>query len=59
MCPCNADIMTAEHQLHHCQLHDALRWDMWPEPTPLTGKLYDNLEELRRAVAFVRVTGIS
>ena len=31
MCPCNADIMTAEHLLQHCQLHDALRRDMWPE----------------------------
>ena len=27
----NADIMTVEHLLQHCQLHDALRWDMWPE----------------------------
>ena len=25
MCPCNADIMTAEHLLQHCQLHVALR----------------------------------
>ena len=25
MCPCNADIMTVEHLLQHCQLHDALR----------------------------------
>ena len=48
MCPCNADIMTAEHLLQHCQLHDALRWDMWPEPTLLRNKLYSNLEELRR-----------
>ena len=24
MCPCNADIMTAEHLLQHYQLHDAL-----------------------------------
>ena len=28
MCPRNADIMTAEHLLQHCQLHDALRRDM-------------------------------
>ena len=35
ICPCNADIMTAEHLLQHCQLHDALRRDMWPEPIPL------------------------
>ena len=31
MCPCNADIMTAEHLLQHSRLHDALRRDMWPE----------------------------
>ena len=59
MCPCNADIMTAEHLLQHCQLHDALRRDMWPEPKPLRDKLYGNLEELRRTAAFMRVTGIS
>ena len=31
MCPCDADIMTAEHVLQHCQLHDALRQDTRPE----------------------------
>ena len=54
MCPCNANIMTAEHLLQHCQLHDALRRDTWPEPTLLRDKLYGNLEELRRTAAFVR-----
>ena len=58
MCPCNAGIMTAEHLLQHCQLHDALRRDMWPESIPLRDKFYGNLEELRTA-AFVRATGIS
>ena len=48
MYPCNADIMTTEHLLQHCQLHDAVRRDMWPEPIPLRVKLYGNLEELRR-----------
>ena len=57
MCPCNADIMTAEHLLQHCRLHDAMRWDTWPEPMPLRDKLYGNLEELRRTAAFVRTTG--
>ena len=59
MCPCNADIMTAEHLLQHCRLHDALRWDTWPEPTLLRDKLYGNLEELRRTAALGRATGIS
>ena len=59
MCPCNADIMTAEHLLQHCPLHDATRRDTWLEPTPLRDKLYGNLEELRRTAAFVRATGIS
>ena len=59
ICPCNADIMTAEHQLQHCRLLGAMRRDMWPEPTLLRDKLYGNLEELRRTAAFVRATGIS
>ena len=59
MCPCNADIMTTEHLLELCQLHDALRLDMWPEPIPLRDKLYGNLEELRKTTAFVRETGTS
>ena len=59
MCPCNADIMTAEHLLQHCRLYDAVRRDMWPEPTLLRDKLYGNLRELRRTAAFVRATGIS
>ena len=58
MCPCNADIMTAEHILQHCRLHDARRRDTWPDPTLLRDKLYGNLEELRRTAAFVRATGI-
>ena len=52
VCPCNVDIMTAEHLLQHCELHNALRQDMWPEP--LKDKLYGNLEELRRTAAFMR-----
>ena len=59
MCPCNADIMTAEHLLQHCPLHDAMRRGTWPEPTLLRDKLYGNLEELRRTAAFVRATSIS
>ena len=54
MCPCNADIMTVEHLLQHCQLHDAVRRDMWPEPTLLRGTLYGY-----STAAFVRATGIS
>ena len=49
----NADIMIAEHILQHCQLHDALRRDMWPDPIPLGVKLYGNLEELRRLLLLV------
>ena len=59
MCPCNADIMTAEHLLQHRRLHDAMRRDMRPGPKLLRDKLYGNLEELRRTAAFVRTTGIS
>ena len=59
MCPCNADIMTAEHLLQHCRLYDAMGRDTWPDPTLLRDKLYGNLGELRRTAAFVRATGIS
>ena len=67
MCPCKADILTAKHVLQHCQLHDALRRDMWSEPMPLRDKLYCNregrrgggVEGVRRTAAFVRVIGIS
>ena len=59
MCPCNADIMTAEDLLQHCRLYDAFRRDMWTKPTLLRDKLYGNLEKLRRIAAFVRTTGIS
>ena len=59
MCPCNADIMTAEDLLQRSHLHDALRRDMWPEPIPLRDKLYGNLEELKRTAVFMRATGIS
>ena len=59
MCPCNADIMTAEHLLQHCPIHDAMRQDTWQEPTLLKDKLYGNLEELKRTATFVRATGIS
>ena len=55
ICPCNADIMTADHLLQHCRLHDAMRRDTWPDPTLLREKL----EELRRTAAFVRATHIS
>ena len=57
VCPCDADIMTAEHLLQLCRLHDALRWDMWPDSTQLRDNLYGNLEELRRTAAFMRATG--
>ena len=53
--PCNAGIMVEEHLLQHCQLHDGLRRDVWPEPTPLRDKLCGNLEELRRTAASMRV----
>ena len=59
MYPCNEDTMTAEHLLQHYQLHDALRGDTPPEPIALRDKFYDNLEELGKAAAFVRATGIS
>ena len=46
--------MTTEHLLQHCQLHAAVRWDMWPEPIPLRDRLYGNPNELKRTATFVR-----
>ena len=57
MCPCNADFITAEHQLMCFERHDDLRWDIWPELIPPKDKLYGNLEKLRRTAAFVQATG--
>ena len=54
MCPCKADVMTAEHLLQHCRLHDAVRRDTWPEPTHLWDKLYGNLEEQQASPSSVR-----
>ena len=59
MCPYNADIMTTEHLLQHCQLHDALRRDMWPEPTSLRDDFCGDLGGLRRTAALDRAIGIS
>ena len=41
------------------RLHEAMRWDTWPDSTILRDKLYGNLKELRRTAAFMRATGIS
>ena len=59
MCPYNADIMTAEHLLQNFELHDIVRRDVCPEPTPLRDKMYGNLQALERTAAFVRATSIS
>ena len=48
-----------EHLLQHCQLNDALRQDMWPEPKPLRDKHCGNLEELKRTAVLMRAMGIS
>ena len=51
MCPCNADIMTAEHLLQHCQLRDVLRPDTWQKTDTTEGQAS---MELRRTAAFMR-----
>ena len=51
--------MDAEHLLQHCQLYDALRLHMGPEPIPLRDKLHGNLQELRKTAALVRAITIS
>ena len=52
--------MTAEHLLQACPLHDTLRRQFWPvEKTVARKLLFGSLEDLRRAAAFVRGTGVS
>ena len=61
MCPCDADIMITEYTLQCCQLHDALslRQDMWPEQTPNMDMIFGDLEELRKAAAYLWAVDIS
>ena len=51
--------MTTEHLLQHCPLHDGLRCDTWSENRPLRERLYGDLAEMKRTVAFVTATEVN
>ena len=55
LCLYTVDIMTAEHTLHHPQLHNTVRRTTWPGSTPLRVKLHSHKENLRSATAFVHL----
>ena len=59
MCPCNEDIMTAEHLLQSCQSHRLMRNQTWPNDVTIQTKLYGNLEDLQRTATFIKGTYVS
>ena len=58
-CPCKTGSQTTEHLLQSCPLHEVLRTRTWPDPIPVTRKLYGSLEDLRRTATFTAETGVS
>ena len=58
LCPCNEALMTAEHILQDCRIHQREREKIWPSPVALGTKLYGTLEELRATAAFIVDIGV-
>ena len=58
LCPCNEALMTAEHILQDCRIHQREREKNWPSPVALGTKLYGTLEELRATAAFIMDIGV-
>ena len=58
LCPCNEALMTAEHILQECRIHQRAREKIWPSPVALGKKLYGTLEELRATAAFIVDIGV-
>ena len=59
-CRCRAGSegsQTTEHLLHFCPNHESLRKQIWPDPTPMSQKLYGSLEDLQRTATFVVKSG--
>ena len=52
-------VVTTQHLLQDCPLHDVLRQEAWPEDPPLRDRLYGILAALRRTAAYVRGTGVA
>ena len=58
-CPCGTGSQTTERLLQFCPLRESLREGIWPARIPVTGKLYDSLEDLRHTATFIGETGVS
>ena len=56
-CECGHD-QTREHVLQACPLLAQLRNQIWPEPTPLTAKLWGTSKDLRRTSQFMASSGL-
>ena len=56
-CCCRTGSQTTEHFLLFCPNHESLRKQIWPDPTPMSQKLYGSLEDLQRTATFVVRSG--
>ena len=56
-CRCRTGSQTTEHFLLFCPNHESLRKQIWPDPTPMSQKLYGSLEDLQRTATFVVKSG--
>ena len=51
--------ITSQHLLQDCPLHDVVRQETWPKDTSLRGKLFGDLQALRRTADFILMKRIS
>ena len=53
-CRCRTGSQTTEHLLHFCPNHEKLRKQIWPDPAPMSQKLYGSLEDLQPTTFVVK-----
>ena len=56
-CRCRTGSQITEHFLLFCPNHESLRKQIWPDPTPMSQKLYGSLEDLQSTATFVVKSG--
>ncbi|KAK3755226.1 hypothetical protein RRG08_027484 [Elysia crispata] len=56
-CNGGAGVYTTEHLIHFCPNHESLRKQIWPDPTPMSQKLYGSLEDLQGIATLVVKSG--
>ena len=59
MCPCGTADMTVEHLLQRCPIHQNIRAETWPTPTPMEEKIFGPVGDLCRTAAFIRATRVT